>query len=84
LSRETLGREAFNRDYHRVWVKRSKQTGRDSVAAHEDAASDARTHANKLYSESEAHAHYLDLFGDDDYTPLSSWEGRATPRRRRS
>jgi hypothetical protein len=56
LQREALGRETFNDVYHKVWVKRSLQTGEDRVKAHADTASDARKHANKLLDQRETHA----------------------------
>jgi hypothetical protein len=65
--------------YHKVWVKRSLQTGEDRVKAHADTASDARKHANKLLDQREIHASYLDLFGVNDITPMSSWGSRTYP-----
>ena len=72
---ETIGRESFNRDFGKVWEKRTRQTGRSSGENHEDVARAMRQNANTWLDVRERHAEaQLDLgILETDLTPYSSW-----------
>jgi hypothetical protein len=72
--RETIGRESFNRDYGKVWEKRTRQAERSSDENHEQVAREVRQNANDWLDVRERHAEaQLDLGYPETYlTPYSS------------
>ncbi|KAH6651333.1 hypothetical protein F5144DRAFT_544263 [Chaetomium tenue] len=75
---ETFGRESFNETYGTVWEKRTRQTGRDSVKNHQEAADGARSNGDEMLRKAEAHRRAMIELGvrDDDLTSYSSWGSR--------
>lgn len=72
---ETIGRESFNRDYGKVWEKRTRQTERSSDENHEKVAREMRQNADEWLDIRERHAEaQLDLgYPETLLTPYSSW-----------